>query len=311
MKHIKSIVIISLYYLIFSSQIILGQLGRVKITVVNSSKKPIENVKITILNEEAFDFKREIFTDKEGTAICIGLKPDVYLFVIEKEAYFTQKKNLKTGLGLTREEVTLLTREEALKVAQAKDPASQAINKYNEAINYTGFKEYDKALSLLEEAIALDDSLYQAYFEIGKIYYLKNMFEEALVPLNKTISLKKNYVPAYRLLAASYEKLGKMEEVEKYSKKAKELAGPSGIDKYNEAVKFINDRDLDNAIPLLQEAIKLDPNLAEAYYELGMALLNKGNKEGAIKNLEKYLELGSEGEKTSTAKAVLGALRKS
>jgi len=311
MKFTYSVVVIILFCLLFSSQLAFGQLGRVNITVVDSKRKPIENVKITLLNDKAVDFRKEIISDKKGTASCIGLKPDVYLVVFEKEGYFAQKKNIKIGLALTKEEITLLTREEALKEAQAKDPAFQAIEKYNEAINYTGSKEYNKALSLLEEAVTLDGNLFQAYFEMGKIYYLKNMFEEALVLLHKTISLKEDYSPAYKLLAASYEKQGKKEEVEKYLKKAKELAGPSGIDKYNEAVEYLNERDMDNVIPLLEEAIKLDPSLADAYYELGMALLNKGNKEGAVKNLEKYLELAPEGEKASTAQAVLEALRKS
>jgi len=214
-------------------------------------------------------------------------------------------------VSLMQEQITLLTEEEALKEVQVKDPSFQAINKFNEAISYTESKEYDKALSLLKEAVALDGSLYQAYFEMGKIYYLKNSFEEAIVPLQKTISLKQDYAPAYRLLAASYEKAGRKEEADKYSDRAKELAGPSAIDKYNEAVKFLNDRDIDSAIPLLQEAVKLDPKLSDAYYELGMAFLNKGNKQSAIENFEKYLELSPGGEKASTAQAVLKELRKS
>lgn len=289
----------------------MGQLGRIRITVADSKGKPIENVKITLLNDKAFDFKREIYTDKTGTASCIGLPPDTYLFVFEKESYRTQKRNIRIGATLIQEKISLVTEEEALKEAQEKDPAFQAINKYNEAVKYMESKEYDKAISLLKEAVALDGSLYQAYFEMGKIYYLKNMFEEALAPLNRTISLKEDFVPAHRLLAATYDKLGKREEGERYSKIAKELAGPSAIDKYNEAVKFLNDRDIENAIPLLQEAIRLDPKLAEAYYELGMCFLNKGNKGSAIENLEKYLELNPEGEKASNAQAILKALRKS
>jgi tetratricopeptide (TPR) repeat protein len=311
MKLIKSIVIIIIGYLSLSSQIILGQLGNVRITVVDSRGRPINNVKVTMLNDNIFDFKREIFTDDKGIAICVGLRPDVYVFVFEKEGYSTKKENIKIRQMSNQEEITLLTIEEALEQAKAKNPLFQAVNKYNEAIKYTGNKEYDKAIFLLKEAITLDENLSQAYFEIGKIYYLKNMFNEAVEPLKKTIALKEDNVPAYKLLAICYEKLGKKEEAEKYYIIAKNLSGPSGIDKYNEAVKFLNERDIENAIVLLQEAIKLDPLLADAFYELGMAFLNKGNKEKAKANLEKYLELNPQGEKVSIARTVLEVLKKS
>src|SRR4030042_3323041 len=194
-----------LCFLIFFSQMAMGQLGRIRIMVVDSKAKPIENVKITLLNDKAFDFKKEIFTDEAGTAGCIGLSPDVYLVVLEKEGYFTQKRNIKISATLIQEQITFLTEEEVSKEAQAKDPSFQAINKYNESIAYTEAKEYDKALSLLEEAVVLDGAFYQSYFEMGKIYHLKNMFKEALAPLHKCISLKADYAPAYRFLAASYE----------------------------------------------------------------------------------------------------------
>jgi len=79
MKFIKSIGIIVLCSLIFSSQMARGQLGRIRITVIDSKGKPIENVKITLLNDKAFDFRKEIYSDKSGLATCIGLQPDVYL----------------------------------------------------------------------------------------------------------------------------------------------------------------------------------------------------------------------------------------
>ncbi|GAG06082.1 unnamed protein product, partial [marine sediment metagenome] len=94
------------------------------------------------------------------------------------------------------------------------------------------------------------------------------------------------------------------------TKLAQEVGGLSGIDKYNEAVKYINNGDVDSAIPLLEETIQLDSRLADAYYQLGLVYINKAENEKAISNLERYLELQPEGQNAETARSLLKFLKK-
>ena len=61
---------------------------------------------------------------------------------------------------------------------------------------------------------------------------------------------------------------------------------------------------------ILGTASYLAPELTEAHYQLGMALLNEGNMTGAVTAFEKYLQLAPEGQFAAQAKAMLAQLKK-
>ena len=240
-----------------------------------------------------------------------SLENHVFEFTFEKEGYQPQKKMIKIRAGLLeKDDIKLYTVEEAVMQMESKDPYALAINKYNQAVIFLKNEDYEKALELLKESISLDDSIYQAHYEISRVYYLQEKYEKAIKHAKEAIFLEEKYSPPYRLLAAIYEKMGNMEESKKYTALAQEFGGLSGIDKYNEAVKFINNGEVDSAIRLFEEALQLDPKLADAYYQLGLSYINKAENEKAISNLEKYLELQPEGQYAKTASSLLEYLKK-
>jgi tetratricopeptide (TPR) repeat protein len=310
MKTPKLIKLLLLLVFIFSLPLMSAIRGRIRILVTNSKWEPLSGVKITLISTKTAIVKHTIFTNTRGVAIHGSLENHVFEFTFEKEGYQLQKKMIKIPAGLLKkEDIMLLTIEEAIEKMEERDPYAQAINRYNQAVFFLKKEEYEKALSLLKESISLDDTLYQSHYEIGKIYYHQEKYQEAIGCLEEVILLNKEYAPAYRLMAAVYEKMGKKDESEKHTKLAQEIGGVSGIDKYNEAVKHFNDGDIDSAILLFEEAIKLDSELADAYYQLGMAYVNKVKNEKAISNLEKYLKLEPEGKNANTAQSILKFLK--
>jgi TolA-binding protein len=58
-----------------------------------------------------------------------------------------------------------------------------------------------------------------------------------------------------------------------------------------------------------EQAVKLDPNLADAQYWLGMALLNGGNTAEAKPKFEAYLKLAPTGQYVETAKAIIASIK--
>lgn len=311
MKCIKFILPFLLLTLILTLPLMSAIRGKVRIFVTDSKGNPIPSVKITLVSMKTSVVKHEIYTNKKGIAIHGSLENHVFEFTFEKEGYQPQKKMVKIPAGLLiKEDITLYTQEEAIMQIEAKDPHARAINKYNQAVYLLKEENYNKALALLKESISLDDTIHQAHYETGKIYYRQEKYDEAVKHADEAILLDKEYSPPYRLLAAIYEKLGKMEKSKKYTKLAQEVGGLSGIDKYNEAVKYINNGDVDSAIPLLEETIQLDSRLADAYYQLGLVYINKAKNEKAISNLERYLELQPEGQNAETARSLLEFLKK-
>ena len=61
--------------------------------------------------------------------------------------------------------------------------------------------------------------------------------------------------------------------------------------KYEEARKFLDKNDNEEAIKLFNEAIELNPNYSEAYYDRGLAYFDLGQKERTIQDYSKAIEL--------------------
>jgi tetratricopeptide (TPR) repeat protein len=285
--------------------------GKVRILVTDIKGNPVPGVKITLVSQKSSVIRHEIFTNDKGLAIHGSLENHVFTFTFEKEGYLTQTKMIKIPLGLLqREEIVLRTQADVTLEIQASDPHGQAINLYNEAATFLQKEDYEKALELLKESIALDGSIHQAHYEAGKACFMLGRYEKAAAYANETLLLKPDFAPAYRLLAAVAEKKGDPEGSTRYTKLAQETGGISGTDKFNEAIEHVNKGEMEAAIPLLEEAVQLDPKLADAFYQLGLAYLNRGQNEKAILNLEKYLELKPDGENASTARSLLEFLKK-
>jgi len=56
--------------------------------------------------------------------------------------------------------------------------------------------------------------------------------------------------------------------------------------------------------------VALDPNMAEAWYQLGMANLNTGDMTGAVTAFEGYLKAAPNGPKAAEAKTIISQLKK-
>jgi len=285
--------------------------GKVRIFVADTKGNPIPCVKITMVSTSSAVITHEIRTNEKGIATHGSLENHVFEFTFEKKGYLTQTKRIKIPLGeLHREEIVMRSQEEMAMEIEANDPRSQAVNLYNQAVLFLQREDYEKALELLKKSISSDATIPQAQYEAGKASFLLGKYDEAAAFAGAAVLVKPDYVLAYRLLAAIYEKKGDMEESARYTKLAQEKGGASGIDKFNEAVKHMNNGEIDAGLLLLEEAVELDPQLADAFYQLGLAYLNKAENEKAVLNFEKYLELQPQGENADTARSILQYLKK-
>ena len=100
---------------------------------------------------------------------------------------------------------------------------------------YFNLGQYNQAINFYKKAIEIDDTFYQAYYELGTTYNKLENYEEALKFYNITIKLKPGFSDAY-------------------NGKANVLAG---LKKYNEAIEFYN------------EAFKLNSSDALPIYGIG------------------------------------------
>ena len=84
--------------------------------------------------------------------------------------------------------------------------------------------------------------------------------------------------------------------------------GASASTVFNQGVIAWNASRIDDAKKAFEEAVKLDPKLAEAHYWLGMANLNQGKMPEAAQSFEEYLKLDASGKYAEQAKGMTALL---
>jgi Tfp pilus assembly protein PilF len=167
-----------------------------------------------------------------------------------------------------------------------------AIEAYNAAITAFKGKDYTTAEAKLKEATKDDPKLRQAWDVLSVVELQLGHNQETADAAEKAIALGSNDQStlmarwqAYRNLkddAKAAEALQDLQKVGSQTEEAKKF--------HNEAVELLNNKDYAGAIAKFQEALKLDPNLAEAQLGLATAALDSGDNAQAAKAAEAVLK---------------------
>ena len=196
----------------------------------------------------------------------------------QAELYYAQGQ-LSKAIAYCRQALTLKPNWAPTYVTQAN--ILQAQGKVSEAIN------------LYYRAIELNPDLSQAHINLGTMFYRQGKLEEAIASYHKAIQLQPEMAAAYWNLAKVWQQMGKSDEAIASRQKALELNPNLGGVEFNLSQGYILAKEgkLESAIAIWQAAIKLKPDLAEAYGQIGILLRNQGKFSEAIQNLKKALEI--------------------
>jgi tetratricopeptide (TPR) repeat protein len=183
------------------------------------------------------------------------------------------------------------------------------------------------AIQYFEQLIAANQAkpVSDEYFQLGKAYLTMEKPDKAIAVLEKANELRLRDERIYALLGRAYLKLGQKAAAEKALARSKELRDyqreatnlllrcsellkanqtDQALLIYNQllntedvddlvslAINFAQSKMYENASQLLMKAIRRDPNLYEAYYNLGLMNLRMGQMDAAEKNLLKAASL--------------------
>ena len=78
---------------------------------------------------------------------------------------------------------------------------------------------------------------------------------------------------------------------------------------FNQGVILWNAGKIAEAQAQFENAVKVDPNMAEAHYWLGMSLVNAGKTADAKPHFETYLKLAPTGQYAETAKSIVASIK--
>ena len=163
-------------------------------------------------------------------------------------------------------------------------------------------KDYQRALSELEKAIALNESNYLYYYDMGKIQYLLRRYEDAKKSFTRSCELNDHFSPSVYNLGLTYVKLNDENSALTSFKKSVTI-NPEYEKGYIEQARVYNRQGkLAECVKAYDTMIKLFPDNTSAIMELGSVYYQYGKYAESEAQYKKALDmLNKSEEKTLTA----------
>ena len=306
-----------------------AQTGQIKGKVDDAKGQPVEGAVVTIEGADSGGRKFTVKTNKRGEYIQIGLQPGQYKITATKDN-LTQSFPQRIGLDMVEVNFTLKpggdpgnVSDEDRKKAAAKSAALKTA--FDEGVALSNAGKNDEAIAKFNEVIALVPKCPECYANIGANYSQKKDWAQAEAAYKKAIEVEPNSADAYNGLANVYNAQKKFDQAAEASAQAMKLSsaagaaggaaggGASASAMFNQGVILWNAGKIPDAKKQFEEAVKVDPKLADAHYWLGMANLNEGTPEAiklAVPHFDEYLKLAPTGQYAEQAKGILTQIKK-
>lgn len=305
-----------------------AQSGQIKGKVTDAQGATVEGATVLIENLDKGSKALQTKTNKKGEYIQVGLYPGKYKITVSKDA-LSATRNTDIHLDMLTLDIKLEAGGGAGKATGSKEDVakakarSDALNQaFTDAVALTNAGKSDEAVAKFNEVIAAAPTCAECYANIGTVQGQAKKYAEAEAAYKKAIELKPDFADAYNGLANIYNAEKKFDLAAEASKKAMELAGApvagaapgaaSASQTFNQGVILWNAGKIPEAKASFEQAVKLDPNMPDARYWLGMALVNAGTKEAmaeAKPHFEAYLKLAPTGQYADTAKAIVASIK--
>jgi tetratricopeptide (TPR) repeat protein len=310
----------------------LAQNGALKGKVVNAEGRPVESAEIIL--DFVGELKRQVktITDKNGEWIKPGIPAGGGTWTITAKKHdltgSVDKILVKINETVKVADITLMSDAERAKgvkptvtadaAAEIKKKAAETdklLEETNAAISAGNHDEAIAKLNSLIERLVTErnDPCAACHAKLGDIYLVKKDAKAAEAAYLKAIEADPAKPGPYSSLAAMYNEQRRFEDATKMSAKAAELSGAAGSSDpaalFNQGIIFWNQSKIAEAKAQFAKVIELDPKMADAHYQLGMANLNLGAMADAKKNFQEYLKLAPTGSNAESAKAILAQIK--
>ena len=135
--------------------------------------------------------------------------------------------------------------------------------------------QYENALTVAKDILALDQSESTSYQIVGKIYSLLNNHKRAIDNFIRAIELNPKCNLNYISVSQSFNAIGENEKGISYLEKGVKIVGNDPLIFYNLGIIYQNNQNLDQAEINFHKAIKLKPYFPDALNNLGNVYYKK------------------------------------
>ena len=293
-----------------------AQTGMARGKVVDEKGQPMSGVKVTWEFQGGVTRKGEVTTNKKGEFIQVGLQPGPYRFVADVAGYQSQFADLRVGLG----DPTLVPDLKmvpkgaggaAAGPGGAPDPGLAALKSgVDQAIALAGSGKTDEALAVYADLQAKNPTVHQIPYNMGNLYFQKKDWANAEAMYKKALEAKPDYSDAQVALSNLLVNTSRAGEAADLIAKAAAASPTDGKLLLQQGVILFNTGKQAEAAEVFEKILAADPASAEPHYYLGTIAVGQNKTADAIAHLEKYLSLSPQGSNATTAKGLLGFLKK-
>jgi tetratricopeptide (TPR) repeat protein len=284
----------------------------VKGTVVDAQGKPVANA-VILFEAEGAARRTETKTNAKGEFLQVGLPGGNYT-VTATSGNLKQSAKISVRQGENRPVALQLGVAGGLSEEDKKAQAAVSAVA-NEAVAAMQAGNNDLAITKFEEVLAKVPTCSDCLYNMGVAYTKKTEYDKAEEAFKKVLVIKPDHADAYSGLANVYNAQKKFDLAVQMSQKATELsaanggaAGGNAEQLYNQGVTLWNAQKYAEAKALFDQAVKIDPKMSLAWYQLGMANLNLGAIPEAKAAFQGYLTADPNGPKAAEVQAFLKQL---
>jgi tetratricopeptide (TPR) repeat protein/S1-C subfamily serine protease len=150
--------------------------------------------------------------------------------------------------------------------------------------------KYPEAITALQQAVQSQPDFVPAWYNLSVVYRDSNQLDKALAAIDKAIQLQPNNPNLYNEKYGALSGLKRYKEAAAAINKAIELSPRAAF--YNNRGNVRDDLgDKPGAIDDYTQAIKINPNYAQAYYNRGIVRYDLGDKPGAIDDYTQAIKI--------------------
>lgn len=274
-------------------------MGRLQLTIKDSTGEPLQGVEVTATSVEIPGFNQKKISNKKGRVLlAFADATRQYQLLIEKEGYVSAEPTIDPQVGSTQIEEVVLVEVGAAAggsgdVASSMAVYTKAETLFNEGVKQLHSGDLEGAESKILQALEADENLAAAHGALASIYLERNETEAAIESAHRLSELEPENPHAYRLLYEGHKAAGDKAAADDALARMGELSagGDTVALVYNEGIEAARMGDSKGARARFEQALEIDPDLVPALSALAVLNMRQEQWQPAVGLADRILLL--------------------